>query len=96
MLKVKSGVTPKNLTIAAAAINASEGLGFDVVITSGTDGKHMRQSKHYDGNALDIRTVNIPRTARAPYLAQLRVRLGEDYDVIDEGNHIHIEYDPLT
>ena len=40
MLKVKRGVTPKNLVIAAAAINSAVqiGLPVDVVITSGTDG----------------------------------------------------------
>jgi hypothetical protein len=93
MLKVKQGVTPKNLVIAAAAINCADGLDFDVVITSGTDGKHMKGSKHYTGEALDLRTSNIPAHQRKKYVDRLNAKLPE-YDVIDEGDHIHIEYDP--
>lgn len=94
MLKVKPGVEPRILIIAAAAINAAEGLGFDVVITSGNDGTHKVGSKHYSYEALDLRTFNIPKQYRALYIDRLRFRLGNAYDVIDEGDHIHVEYDP--
>lgn len=96
MLKVKNGVKPKNLIIAAAAINAASdaNLTNDIVITSGTDGKHMVGSKHYIGDALDLRRSNIPSKLLDTYLTRLRGRLGGDYDVILEIDHIHIEYDP--
>jgi hypothetical protein len=94
MLKVKTGVRPKNLVIAAAAINAASGLGFDVWITSGVDGAHKHNSKHYTYDALDIRRFNIPAKLLDTYLTQLRGRLGKDYDVVLESDHIHVEYDP--
>ncbi len=96
MLKVKTGVMPKNLVIAAAAINAALILGApsDVWITSGTDGTHMKGSKHYEGNALDLRRKNMTPDVLAQYLLVLKERLGRDYDVVLERDHIHVEYDP--
>ena len=96
MLKVKKGVTPKNIQIACAAINAATqiGAGWDVIITSGTDGKHMVGSKHYSGDALDIRSSNIPAGKLSPYVTALRGRLGLDFDVVIESDHIHVEFDP--
>ena len=68
----------------------------EVVITSGNDGRHSVTSKHYAGNALDIRTRTLPspeEDGRA--IAQrLNQSLGRDFDVIFEGDHIHVEYDP--
>lgn len=95
-LLIKTGVKPKSLTIAAAVINTvtEGGFGFDPVITSGNDSKHMAGSKHYTHNALDIRTSNIPPASREGFKAALKQRLGTDYDLIDEGDHIHLEYDP--
>jgi hypothetical protein len=96
MLKVKNGVKPKNLIIMAAANNAAidAGLVNDIVITSGIDGVHKIGSKHYTGDALDIRRSNIPPKLLDTYLTRLRGRLGGDYDVILEHDHIHVEYDP--
>ena len=95
MLKVKNGVTPKNLQIACAAINAAIQINgdFDVIITSGTDGVHMKGSKHYTHEALDIRISNIPSTQLIPYVRALRGRLGKDFDVVLEDDHIHVEWD---
>lgn len=96
VLKVKRGVTPKILVIAAAAINAATLLGakWDVVITSGNDGKHMKGSKHYSNNALDLRTWNIPNRDLPLFVKALAERLGPDYDVVLEDDHIHVEFDP--
>lgn len=93
MLKIKAGVTPKNLVIAAAVANVGEILGLGLVITSGTDGQHKPGSKHYTGEALDIRSFNIPEALRPKVIAHLQARLGSDYQVIVEQDHIHIEWD---
>lgn len=93
MLKVKNGVTPKNLIIAAAIANVAESLDLDLVITSGTDGKHMVGSKHYTSEALDLRTSNIKNELQE-VMNVLSARLGPDYQVIKESDHVHIEYDP--
>ena len=96
MLKVKTGVTPKNLVIAAAVANTAEILGLVLTITSGTDGKHMRGSKHYSGEALDIRTRGLTKSNVTRVLGTLSARLGREYDVVLEKDHIHIEYVPAV
>lgn len=83
------------LVIAAAVANTGWHLPYDMTITSGTDGKHMEGSKHYTGDALDIRSSVFPDyDARSLFLIELRNRLGKDYDIVIEKDHIHIEYDP--
>ena len=71
---------------------------FPFVLTSVKDAKHMKGSKHYDGQAFDLRTwvfkehsrlVNIDAFAEA-----CRSSLGRDFDVVIEKDHIHIEFDP--
>ena len=94
MIKVKYDVTPKNLVIAAAVANIADELDITVVITSGTDGFHMATSKHYTGDALDLRRFNMEPVMLALFLVRLKERLGRNYDVILEKDHIHCEYDP--
>jgi RHS repeat-associated protein len=71
------------------------------VITSGNDGRHMEGSKHYTGEAIDLRGRNITDTQMKDIAEKLKKILGPDYDVIPEffpddplNDHIHIEYDP--
>ena len=96
MIRVKDGVTPHNLYIAAAAANAALDLGIVVTITSGTDGKHMTGSKHYIGDALDFRTRDLSAAAVLDLIAALKERLGLDYKVLHEVDHIHVEFSPLV
>lgn len=65
-----------------------------LVITSANDGAHMSESKHYSGEAIDLRS----RTLRDVFAvaADLRSELGPDFDVCIEKDHIHIEYDPKS
>ena len=62
-----------------------------MTITSGKDGKHMNNSLHYRGKAIDIRC----RDMANPILVtnSLKSGLGGDFDVIYEKDHIHIEFD---
>lgn len=61
---VKGGVTPTNLILFAAAVNAhadlraagTPGVPRNLVLTSGDDGRHMTGSAHYEGGALDFRS----------------------------------------
>jgi hypothetical protein len=66
----------------------------DAVITAGLDGKHSPGSLHYVGLAFDLRTNNIPAADREPVRAEIKDALGDDYDVVIEGDHIHIECQP--
>ena len=59
------------------------------------DGVHSKNSLHYTGNAFDLRVWIYTEKQRKTLLIQLRKKLGIDYDVVDEVDHLHIEYDPL-
>lgn len=69
--------------------------GKEVVITSLLDGVHSKNSLHYTGNAFDLRVWIYTEKQRKTLLIQLRKTLGIDYDVVDEVDHLHIEWDPL-
>ncbi len=76
-------------------------LGYELVITSCTDGKHSRTSRHYLGTAIDIRTWTTPDSgkqingaARSDLRARLKKHLGPDWFVLDEGTHFHIDWRP--
>ena len=56
--------------------------------------KHKWSSLHYSGHAVDLRTRNLTEKQINDVTAELRLKLGKDYDVVIEGNHIHMEYDP--
>lgn len=101
-LKVKSGVKPKILILAAAVINTANEMGLtqDITVTSGSDGKHMAGSKHYTLEAIDVRSRNFEDGAqKREFLRRLRKRLGKGYDCILEheggtNEHFHLEHDP--
>jgi hypothetical protein len=76
----------------------------EVTITSGNDGKHLKRSKHYRNQAIDIRTWgNNPNfvyiddfpSAKNSIIADLGRLLGEDYQIVwHNRDHLHIEWDP--
>lgn len=75
-------------------------LGLDTVVTSGIeDYKHSaKRSRHYCGDAVDIRSKHIT-TNKHEVLGDLRNVLGKHYVVILEGlgksyEHFHIHYAP--
>lgn len=61
----------------------------DLVITSGSDGAHSPTSRHYRGEAVDLRTRNM-RDPKAVQRA-LMAALGPKFSVLDEGDHLHIQ-----
>jgi len=64
------------------------------VITSARDGEHMGGSKHYTGEALDLRSFYFNGIERQEIHFELRNALGADYDVVLEKDHFHVEFDP--
>ena len=89
--------------IVADGVWREFGVDTGVTLTSGTDGQHSPASLHYavnspsgQGRAIDIRIWNLPsHEAQAPEAARLlRERLTEDYDVVVESTHLHVEFDP--
>ena len=65
--------------------------GVELVITSTFEGNHSPGSLHYSNDAYDVRSWVSDNRALLPFL---REALGDKFDVIDDGDHFHIEYDP--
>ena len=107
---MKKGVNVKELSpkikdILPAIIKACKvvnGKDYIVTITSGNDGKHMKGSKHYTNEAIDIRTKDMQKNKSTSTVIRIKKFIKEmgrndwDYDIIDEGDHIHIEYDKFV
>jgi hypothetical protein len=108
MIAIKPGVLLENLTpqmVFGHTIVASifAGTGYGVwhlgqrsmcTITSGSDGTHMEGSRHPDGNALDYRTNHLTDAQKSTITAACKEALGENFDVVLEADHLHVEYDP--
>lgn len=99
MLRIKPGVRihgmRAELALAATIIaGVFAPLGLDAVITAGIDGQHARGSFHYLGLAFDFRTRDLPAEKVQEVLAEIQACLGEDFDVLFEADHIHVEFQP--
>ena len=67
----------------------------DCIITSANDGKHSQRSLHYAGAAIDLRTRHLASQEQAKDIASaIQGALNQDFDVVLESTHIHIEYQP--
>lgn len=99
LIKVKDGVTfhdsgrwPIILAAVASAFNAH---GAACIVTSGTDGHHKIDSKHYTGDALDFRIRHVDQYQLRAIMIDIDIALpGKIFDVVLESDHIHVEYDP--
>lgn len=86
-------------TFILLALNTVGGkLGIKFVITAGTDGKHGDGSKHYKGEALDVRSHDIDDALQHKVLEEMKALLGEsyfygfleDYDLPNEHFHFQV------
>ena len=96
MIRIKRGVRIHGIKaeIVLALVVADQvyaELGHDLMITSVIDGRHLRASIHYSGGAVDLRLPGNDGTAARNRIAR---RVGGDFDVILEKDHIHIEWQP--
>ena len=100
MIAIKPGVLLENLTpqmVLGHTIVAAVFLSFYPAtcrVTSGSDGTHMRGSLHPKGNALDYGTNHLLSEQRSKVAAACKEALGENFDVVLESDHLHVEYDP--
>ncbi|MEL6364311.1 MAG: hypothetical protein AAFR11_05675 [Pseudomonadota bacterium] len=89
-------------TLAAIVLSEEfEREGLPLIITSANDSEHMEGSKHYEGEAWDLRTwrpgspgVQIEPQRRRRLAKRIADRLGPDWDVLAKSTHIHVEWDP--
>lgn len=69
----------------------------ELVVTSGSDGRHMVGSKHYTGEALDVRSQSFPsQAAKQRFRAALEAQLGPKFRVLLEqvgatSEHFHCQ-----
>ena len=80
--------TRRSLTVVASILRDYK---FEIVVTSTYEGNHIPGSLHYANRAYDIR---VPVEIKRVLVDKIAADLGFDFDVILEGDHIHIEYDP--
>jgi hypothetical protein len=103
--RVDPGVLDEILRAAYTAYAEADNLGH-FVVTSGSeghpgDGIHHRGSRHYPANhggvgyAIDLRVWGFTDAERLDVARQIQHQLGYQYDVVDEGTHLHIELDEL-
>jgi len=87
------GVSAEILAALVVADSVWKRLGEELVVTSITDGKHKFGSLHYLGYAGDVRTRYF-QDGGVEAADQLRDALTDEYDVVLESTHIHIEFQP--
>ena len=102
-LQTKEGVSiddlqPEALSAAEIAKPILEAAGVDFVVTSAgpadrANADSVEGTKHDTGQAFDIRTRDIPSKQRQAVVNRLKEVLGDDYDVVLESDHIHVEFD---
>jgi len=98
---IKDGVTfggtlkPTTRRMIDAAEYVFGQYGIVPVITSGTDGTHRANSLHYSGDALDFRRRDADQAGVTQLVFDgLRYYLGQEYDIVLEPDHFHVEFDP--
>lgn len=101
------GTKQQTIVAIETARNVATKMGLpQVVITSLGDGKHLPQSLHYQGLAVDLRTRHLSKERAQDWAVEIRrILKPRGYDVLNEGPgagydrqsaaaHLHIEYDP--
>ena len=88
------GIQPEILLARIIAGEIFARYGVACIITSVLDGKHGMDSKHYVGQAIDLRTRHMDERLWPIVAEELNKALGPQYDVVLESDHIHVEYDP--
>ena len=90
-----NGVKPELLLAIFTAERIWLNFGLELVVTEVTGGKHGRGSLHYAGLACDLRTRYFKDEDEKLEVKNLLAEaLGENYDVILEPTHIHVEFQP--
>lgn len=94
-----AGMSVQVLLALFIAEQVYEQFGREVTITSVNDSVHGLTSLHYAGQAVDLRIQNPINGMKyfedePEVVRRIKSRLNEDFDVMLEPDHIHIEYQP--
>lgn len=66
----------------------------EMVLTSGREGEHKPGSLHFDGRAFDFRRWDLAGKDVDGFMANVKMCLGRDWDLVLEDTHFHCELDP--
>jgi len=102
MLRIKSGVRltgvkPELVIGIIRVLGVFESYDIDMWLTSVVDGVHREGSRHYAGEAFDIRTTHLATKTKANILRAVRAALGgTEFRLYDEAQtkqpHWHISW----
>lgn len=97
MMRIKKnvlifGIRPEINVALQVAHSVYNSYGYELTITSGTEGPHSRGSLHFQGLAVDLRTRNVETRMHQALRDEIADRLTSEFDVVLEDDHIHIEY----
>jgi len=96
MLRYKVGVSVLGIKPEILAAYPTIDSAFspkDAVITSAVNGTHGRKSMHPLGYAIDLRIRHLVDNEVDKIVLLLKTWLTDEYDVILEDDHIHLEFD---
>lgn len=99
MILLKPGVkldklSPQLLLGLIIALPVFSAYASPLYITSIDDGKHGKNTLHGLGYAADLRIWYLRAEDRPRVVQEMRSRMGPDFDIVLEPDHIHVEYDP--
>jgi len=89
-----SGLRPEAVLGAVITMFLFQELGFNWILSCGVEGRHSRNSLHFVGLAFDLSFGDIDEKYWADITQALRLALGDEFDVVQEGDHWHIEFQP--
>lgn len=87
-----SGLKPEMILALLIVEPILVSFGQDLVVTSATDSKHSKNSRHYIGYGADLRSRDIPEPARDEAAREMSAALGSEFYVAFEINHFHIQF----
>lgn len=96
-MKIKHGVSLKGISpeIIVAILIIEPILneyGQELVITSGREGQHVKNSAHYRGDAIDFRNWQLVADGNLhAAITVMQDALGDEYWIKDSDTHIHLE-----
>jgi phospholipase C len=89
-----ANLKPQLLIAIIIADNVYSAHKQELVITSVDDSKHGSTTLHGSGNAFDCRTSYFTKAEQMTVHSEIKNKCGDNFDVILELDHIHIEHDP--
>ena len=89
-----NGIQPEMVLAFLIASSLYDNYVVKCVMTEATGGKHSEGSLHYVGLAIDLRTRDMTEKMAEVIVKKVKEALGDQYDVVLEKDHIHIEFQP--